>query len=172
MNKNGYRTYKKNDSLLFNSKNEWCLLSNMYPCKICYEGKIYYSSEQLFHYLIFQYNKEVQEEIMKCKGINNAFEVKKIANKQEDKIDEDYNEKKYIMLEIALEAKAKCCEDFRKCLIASYKENKNLVEYAPWGDTEFGTVYNRENNVYEGKNACGRIMMKVREKIYNNETGN
>lgn len=177
-NKTNWREYKRENSLLFNSKNENCICSNMYPCEITYNNfnYIFGSSEQLFHYLLFQGYKEVQDKIMKCKGINNGFEVKKICKDYEHLIKDKPQKEVYNYLYEAIKAKANCCKDFEELLLSTLTDGEetetnkpfiNLVEFAPWGDTEYGTVYNREKGVYEGENICGRYMMKVREEIKN-----
>ena len=167
--KKDLREYRIEDSILFNSKNENCVLSNMYPCKITIKGVEFYSSEQMFHYLLFEGFPKVQEEIMKCKGINNGFEVKKICKNYEELIKDMDKKEMYSCLYQSLKLKYMFCKDFQNAVDNSNK--LNLVEYAPWRDTEFGTVYNKQKGVYEGVNVCGRLMMKVREEA-RNETSN
>ena len=75
MSKMNFRIYKEEDSILFNSKLDNYVLSNMYPCKLLYEGKVFHSVEQLFHWMIFSENKFVREEIMKFKGVCNGFQI-------------------------------------------------------------------------------------------------
>ena len=59
--------------------------------------------------------------------------------------------------------KASQCDEFKKILIDS--GNKNLVEFAWWGDTLWGCVL--KGDEYVGVNACGRLMMSVRNEIIN-----
>ena len=61
-----------------------------------------------------------------------------------------------------LEIKYEQCDEFRKVIDSSW--GKDLVEDAPW-DSEFGAMWHKEHNAYVGKNACGRLMMAVREKL-------
>lgn len=164
-----WREYKREDSILFNSKNDNCIFSNMYPCLMKVMDVEFYSSEQVFHYLIFEGFPKVQNEIMKCKGINNGYEVKKICKQYENLIKDLDKREIYDCLYQALKLKYKYCWDFRSAV--NHSGNLNLVEYAPWGDTEFGTVYNKSKDVYEGVNVCGRLIMKLREEA-RNETSN
>ena len=168
-NNRNWREYKREDSILFNSRNENCIFSNMHPCKMIIKGVEFYSSEQMFHYLLFEGFPKVQNEIMKCKGINNGFEVKKICKAYENLIKDLDKKEIYDYLYQSLKLKYKFCEDFKKAVDNS--NNLNLVEYASWGDTEYGTVYNKTKDVYEGVNVCGRLIMKVREEA-RNETSN
>ena len=89
------RVYRKSDSVLFNSKLDNFVMSNMYPCHLVYEGKEFQSVEQLFHWMIFSESAEIRDEIMKCKGICNGFQVKKLCEEKSSKIDKDYDSKKY-----------------------------------------------------------------------------
>lgn len=161
---NNIRVYKKEDSVLFNSKLDNFVMSNMYPCHLVYEGKEFQSVEQLFHWMIFSESAEVRDEIMKCKGICNGFQVKKLCEAKSNKIDKDYDSKKYKSLFKCLEIKYLQCAEFRKAIDES--GDKNLVEYAPW-DNEYGAVWDNGLQAYVGKNACGRYMMKVRENALN-----
>ena len=158
------RIYKKDNSMLFNSKLDNFVMSNMYPCRLVYEGREFQSVEQMFHYMIFSENDMVKGEIMKCKGICNGFEVKKLCDKYSDLIDKDYDSKKYKCLFKCLEIKYLQCSEFRKLIDES--GGKDLVEYAPW-DNEYGAVWDKNLKAYVGKNACGRCMMKVRENAFN-----
>ena len=91
MSKMNIRIYKEEDSILFNSKLDNYVLSNMYPCHLTYEGIVFHSAEQLFHWMIFSENKFVREGIMKFKGVCNGFQVKNFCDKHADKIDKDYD---------------------------------------------------------------------------------
>ena len=164
MSKMNFRIYKEEDSILFNSKLDNYVLSNMYPCKLLYEGKVFHSVEQLFHWMIFSENKFVREEIMQCKGVCNGFQVKNFCTKHADKIDKDYDSKKYKCLTKCLEIKFLQCFEFRKAVLDS--GSKNLVEYAPW-DSEFGAKWDSWEEAYTGINACGRCMMMIRENAIN-----
>lgn len=167
---NNYRYYKVDDSILFNSKNrEWRVLSNMQPCSICHDDVFFQSSEMLFWWLRFQgegkERQQVRDALISQEGYWNGFNCKKIAKENKHLIDREINE--YDCLLTALEEKVVYCEAFREALKMS--EDKNLVEYAPWGDVRYGTIYNEETGLYEGVNACGRLMMKVREGFFNGE---
>jgi predicted NAD-dependent protein-ADP-ribosyltransferase YbiA (DUF1768 family) len=82
----------------------------------------------------------------------------------EDKIDKDYDSKKYKCLTKCLEIKFLQCFEFRKAVLDS--GSKNLVEYAPW-DSEFGAKWDSWEEAYTGINACGRCMMMIRENAIN-----
>ena len=60
------REYKIEDSVYFNSKFGEKVLSNMYPCKLEYDGVVYNSVEQMFHCLLY---KMLLEKNMGCKNI-------------------------------------------------------------------------------------------------------
>ena len=171
MSKNNYlkglkeseiRFYGKESSLLFNSKGDNFVLSNMFPCHLNYKGIDFQSVEQMFHWMIYSNNESIKRKILSCKGICNGFNVKRICEENIDKIDSDYDSKKYKCLSKCLEIKYEQCDEFRKIIDASW--GKNLVEEAPW-DAEYGAMWHKEYNAYVGKNACGRLMMAVRDKF-------
>lgn len=158
---NDIRCYSKEDSILFNSKGENFVLSNMYPCKLIYEGRTFHSVEQLYHWMLYSNNEKLRDKIIKFKGICNGFDVKKFCKDYIKERDGDFDSKKYRCLRKCLELKYLQCYEFRKAIDES--GSKNLVEYAPW-DSEYGTTWLKEYNAYVGKNACGRIMMEVRKQ--------
>ena len=115
-------------------------------------------------FIIFYFNghKDVQAKILKCNGINGNFQAKTLCKKYEEELLGNVENKvKYDILFKCIKLKAEQCELFRKLLIES--KGKYLVEWAWWGDKEFGCVL--EDGVFRGKNACGRLMMKVREEL-------
>ena len=156
------REYNVNESLAFNSYNENYVFSNMYPCSIEYDGIKFCGVDHLFHYLLFDGHKDIQSKILKCNGVNGNFQTKTLCKKYEEELLGNVDNKiKYEILYKCLKLKSEQCELFRKLLIES--KGKNLVEFAWWGDKEFGCVL--KDGKFIGKNACGRLMMKVREEL-------
>ena len=155
------RKYRDVDCLAFNSYNENFVLSNMYPCTLIYNGITFCGVDHLFHYLLFDGFKEVQGKLLKCNGVNGNFQAKKIGEKFESLLGKIDVKLKYDLLYKCLKIKCEQCELFRKKLIDSI--GLFLVEFAWWGDKEFGCVL--ENGCFIGKNACGRLMMKVRAEL-------
>lgn len=154
------RDYRLDDVIPFSSRiNSLAatIMSNMYPCTLTYKGKTFNSVEQAFHYYCFTQFPQMQEQIMACK---NAFEVKKIIKGAEK--DGDYEQKKYRVLANCLQLKYQQCSRFRDFIKAS--GNTPLVEWAEWGDVEFGCCKYEVDGEWRliGQNACGRLMMKVR----------
>lgn len=167
-----WREYRGEESVLFNSycRGKEMVLSNMYPCFMEYDGKMFNSVDHLFYWLLFDGEgmEKVRDEIMKCSGVCNGFKAKDIGRKYKDLLNPDeLDKRKRKILEICHRVKAKCCREFRDLLIES--DGKNLVEFAYWGDVNYGVVYNKQTGMYEGMNCCGRIMMKVREDLLRNK---
>ena len=86
--KEDIRYYMKDSSILFNSKGDNYVLSNMYPWHLVYNGIEFQSVEQLFHWMLFSNNDDMKKKILKCKGICNGFQVKKVCSENADKIDD------------------------------------------------------------------------------------
>lgn len=112
--------------------------------------------------MLFSNNDEMKKKILNCKGICNGFQVKKVCGENADKIDDDYDSKKYKSLEKCLEIKYEQFDEFRKIIDSSL--GKVLVKDAPW-DSEYDAMWQKEHNAYVGKNACGRLMLAVRDKL-------
>lgn len=178
-----WRCYSLENSVLFNSycRDENMVLSNMYPCKIEYNGLIFSSVDHLYHWLMFdgegkdlknKDGKNVRDLIYKCSGVCSGFEAKRIVKefvKEGGVIPQQNLDKRYNTLKTCHIARAKSSREFRRFLRESV--GKDLVEFAWWHDAHYGCVENKETHEYEGINACGRIMMKVRDMLISGELG-
>jgi ribA/ribD-fused uncharacterized protein len=161
------REYKLNQVIPFSSRVPGIhgyVFSNMYPCKLIWKDIEFNSVEQVFHYSCYKENPEMQKKILKCK---NGFEVKKICTGVSR--DADFKEKKFDILKSCLKLKFDQCEQFRTLLMST--GDIPLVEWAPWGDVEFGAckcmIDGKEYLI--GANATGRTMMQIR--LEHMETG-
>lgn len=155
--------YKKDECIAFNSYNEHFVLSNMYPCKLQYKDRLFYGVEHLYYYLRFYEHREIQNKIMsKCKGVLANFNVKRIARENKELIDNQTPRQRHTLLEKCIELKANQCKEFREYL-CSIPSDKHIVEFAYWGDTEYGCVL--KGDTYEGDNVCGCILEKVKASI-------
>jgi hypothetical protein len=168
------REYKIDNSIYFNSKFGERVLSNMYPCRLEYEGEVYRSVEELFYVLLYR------EQIRKTKACSNAFDCKKVykAFVQDDKksngesnaaYEQRLREKlmeEYRIIHICHQVKFQQFKPFRDIIINS--GDKDIVEWCYWIydqriDT-FGSYKDEEKGLFVGINACGRSMMKVRDE--------
>ena len=66
--KEDIRYYMKDSSILFNSKGDNFILSNMYPCHLVYDGTEFQSVEQLFHWMLFSNNDDMKKKILNTWG--------------------------------------------------------------------------------------------------------
>ena len=170
-----WRMYDEKESVLFNSycRDSNMVLSNMYPCVMWYNGLIFNSVDHLYNWLMFDGGDEearkIRDKIYKCSGVCNGFESKRIR-KDNDSLIPEKNKKNHLkILKTCHIVKAKCCREFREKLIES--GDKNLVEFAWWGDCRYGVVKDKESGMYEGMNMCGRVMMEVRRMLLAGELG-
>lgn len=173
-----WRVYSEENSVLFNSycKDSNMVLSNMYPCIMKYNGLIFNSVDQMYHWLMFDGGgkeaMKIRDKIVndiKFGGILSGFSAKKLSEENDSLIPEENKKNKLKILKTCHIVKAKCCRDFREKLIES--GSKNLVEWSFWGDCEYGVKQLEKGGKYEGINKCGRVMMKVREMLLNGELG-
>lgn len=161
--------YDKSTSVLFNSYSKIGteVLSNLHLCKMEYEGKVFHSSEQLFYWLRFYGYPEHQEHLL---SIDSPKEVKRTGERFMKKLGMvDEIERDVQLLRLAIRVKYNCCEEFRMFLDAH--PNIPIVEYAWWGDSEYGCVdeddslkYNWYKGYVIGQNVCGRIIRGVRDE--------
>lgn len=153
-------------------KGECSVFSNFYPCRIEYNGMIFNSTEQMFHYYVYASLPEAQSRIM---GAKDAKEVKKMSKEYDIKANLPLKDWVSIM-KLCQECKYLCCPEFRERVRAS--GDLSLVEANTWWDVKAGAVdgnmlkngqFRGEDvsDYYIGLNALGRCIMWVREKYKN-----
>lgn len=170
------REYKIENSIFFNSKFGEKVLSNMYPCKLEYQGVTYNSVEQMFHALLYQM---LLKKNMECK---NAFECKEmyktyVLEKKESKMWGENNDdvkkremkrlmEEFRIIHICHQVKFKQFKPFRDIIINS--GNKDIIEWCYWIHDKsidtFGTYRDDEKGLFVGGNICGRSMMLCRQE--------
>lgn len=170
--------YDKKDCITFNSyrKGKYQVLSNLYDkCKIPFDGYIFHSSEQIFFYLLLEDCDEGRKKVMFTPS---AKESKKkgtyyLKKRNWDDSKEECQRAEVQALRTAIGLKMKYCEEFRNVVLET---DKKIVEYAWWGDDDYGCVDVDEKykcNYFEGKlrgrNICGRLIMEWRKKYRNGE---
>ncbi len=168
------RSYPLEDCVVFNSYHrDNYVLSNFYPCEIDYEGIRFKSAEMLYWWLMFQgegdNRKAIRDMILKCGGICNGHNCNKIGKEKALYIDDDVAHNEFKILRECHIAKLKGCREFREKLRESM--GKALVEEARWDVDRYGAKLNKDNGCMEGGNACGRVMMKVREEFLEGKFG-
>ena len=161
--------YEKSGVILFNSYSTIGteVLSNLHLCRMEYEGKVFHSSEQLFYWLRLTGYPEHQEALLQC---STPKETKKMGEKFMEKLgiaDDIYRDVQ--LLRLAIRVKYNCCREFKAFL--DNHPNDYIVEYAWWGDNEYGCVdeernlkYDWKQGIVRGKNVCGRIISGVRNE--------
>lgn len=161
--------YEKSGVILFNSYSTIGteVLSNLHLCRMEYEGEVFHSSEQLFYWLRLTGYPEHQEALLQCPT---PKETKKMGEKFMNKLgiaDDIYRDVQ--LLRLAIRVKYNCCREFKAFL--DNHPNDYIVEYAWWGDNEYGCVdeernlkYNWKQGIVRGKNVCGRIISGVRNE--------
>lgn len=161
--------YPKKDVILFNSysKNDAVVLSNFYPCKLTYGGVEYNSVEQLLYVMRLSNHKGHQKSLMLY---DKAVDVKKHGKEMFKKLGIVWAPEQLVpMLRFCIRLKYNQCDEFRRFLLEH--PEKKLVEYAAWGDSEWGMVdedetlkWNWYRGYVRGQNVCGRIIQGVRSE--------
>lgn len=158
------RRYKKGDCIVYNSKNENYILSNMYCCKLRVDNMVFGGVDCYYYWRLARLvgDEKIEKDIINCKGVCACFEAKRLFQKKYKDFENEVDIKlRFKFIKEGIRLKASQCDEFRNLLINS--GNKDLVEFAPWGDTLWGCVL--KGDEYVGVNACGRLMMSVREEI-------
>ncbi len=141
-------------------RNDYFFLSNMYPCKIKYEGLTYYCSETI--YISMKYEKN-QTRVINGEEVNLREYFSKIKDGKFRKkeqylypIDKNFNKNKLKIMENIIREKFKI-PFLRNLLLKT--EDLELVELNNWNDIFWGVCNGK------GENHLGKILMKIREEI-------
>lgn len=145
-------------------------LSNFYPCKMLFEGKEFLSAEQLFHYLKFEGNPELQSQILEQDTPTGVMYLCRYQHPRPD-----HDRVRWMNMTMAIETKYIYCPEFREIIRNS--GDTPLVEVQEKFDIHGATVDGEHRNVkgsfkgrstvgkYVGMNGVGRCMMAVREQF-------
>ena len=131
----------------FRGKNEF--LSNMYPCYISYEGKIYPSVEHAF-----QAAKTLDPEERILFQICETYRIKQLGKSVE--LRSDWETVKVSVMKELIKTKFSDPILAKKLVDTGDAE---LVEGNTWGDTFWGVCKSK------GENHLGKLLMEVREEI-------
>lgn len=131
---------------------EFAFLSNFFPCKIVFDGRVFESSEHLF--MSFKQESEEWKDICSTGGFTPG-QIKRKARKIE--LRPDWEEIKFDCMEKALIAKFSQSEKLKEKLLST--GDSILIETTSWGDKIWGIC----DKTGEGTNMLGKILMKVRE---------
>ncbi len=151
-----------NNIITFNSYNEHFILSNMMPVTIDYKGTTFYGVDHLFHYLLYYQNPDIQMEIMKkSRGICANYKAKQISEKNKELISNITPTQQRNLLKKCMMLKYQQSDQCRDYLLST--ENKQLIEFAFWGDKFWGCIL--KDGEYVGENQTGKILMEIRNEI-------
>ena len=170
------REYKIDNSIYFNSKFGEKVLSNMYPCKLEYNGEEFRSVEEMFHVLLYRMlidKTKACKNAFECKELYNTYVMEKKEKKGKMEDNEEYEKRQrqrlmdeYRLIHLCHQVKFEQFKPFRDIIINS--GDKDIVEWCYWIydkriDT-FGTYRDDEKGLFVGGNICGRSMMQVRKE--------
>lgn len=174
--------------LCFNgkSKGDERILSNYYPFNFNVGGVEFHSVEQYYHWKRFEGHPTEQAKILTYTGAKNAHESRHYAHirTNQGKLIMDETKRIDIMRE-GLKLKLDHCKEFKEYLFSTgikeyckafkdyvYNGYKDLVEYAPWGDSFWGVVsVGRGTQEYRGRNILGKLLMELRGEYCLTESG-
>ena len=170
------REYRIDNSIFFNSKFGEKVLSNMYPCKLEYNGEEIRSVEEMFHVLLYRMlidKTKACKNAFECKELYNTYVMEKKEKKGKMEDNEEYEKRQrqrlmdeYRLIHLCHQVKFEQFKPFRDIIINS--GDKDIVEWCYWIydkriDT-FGTYRDDEKGLFVGGNIAGRSMMQVRKE--------
>lgn len=138
---------------------EFYCLDNFSSFKVEYDGYLYASNEEAYQALGFiESAPDIADQIKKS---HSAHEAQKIAYANRNKRRKDWDDIKLLVMEQLLREKVEQNPYVKKKLLET--ENYIIVEDSP-KDDYWGWGENRE-----GDNHLGKLWMKIRDEIRNNE---
>lgn len=135
-------------------KGKYFFLSNFYEAPIEYQGVHYLNNEAAF-----QAQKSIDLNFCYDFSFMNPSEAKKLGRKVP--LRPDWERIKESVMYNICKAKFTQNKDLKQKLLDT--GNEELIEENDWGDKIWGQVNG------EGKNLLGKILMRVREELRNNE---
>ena len=146
----------KKEPILFYER-EFYVLSNFSSFAIEWDGKLYMTSEHVYHSEKFQ-DEEMKELIRKTRSAHDAF---KLAHANEDKYRPDWNDVRIGIMKKILHVKVSQHPYVKKKLLQS--GDRELIEDS-WRDNFWGWGPDKD-----GANHLGKLWMEVRAEVINNE---
>lgn len=137
---------------------EYEFLSNMYPCKVTYNGITYKCSEAA-------YQAQKQPEVAKAFMNVDGYAAKRMG--KELKLRLDWEEVKFITMAKIVFQKFTQNKDLAEKLLNT--GDAELIEGNWWGDTYWGICTNKKYD-HVGENYLGKILMYVRSALSLNAT--
>lgn len=140
-------------------------LSNMAPGYNLFINEVnIQSSEILYQACRFPLFPDIQEEIIRTQ---NPMDAKKISRKYIQNTRQDWDNVKFKIMKWCLEIKLiQNFEKFSNTLLST--DDKIIVEYSK-KDAVWGAILKDDNISLVGKNALGRLLMELREKVKSGE---
>lgn len=160
------RKYKIKEVITFaKTTAEFGGLSNMAPDYDLFINEINIQSvEVLYQSCRFPLYPDIQEKIIKTQNPMKAKEISRVYLRYSR---QDWDKIKFKLMRWCLEVKLiQNFDKFSKLLLST--GNKDIVEFSKKDDI-WGARPSSDGEYLIGKNALGRLLMELREKIYNEE---
>lgn len=139
---------------------EYLWLSNFFPCRIEYDGYIYFSVEAAYQAQKFK-GTVLQERYMKMIFTKITANEAKILGRMVN-LRPDWEEIRDDLMEQLLRKKFIENDTYRDFLLNT--DDEELIEENTWCDTHFGCCTCPIHNG-EGENILGKMIMKLRDEL-------
>lgn len=160
------REYQIKNVLTFaKTDGQYGALSNMAPGFSLFVNEVnVQSSEILYQACRFPLFPNIQEEIIRTQ---NPMEAKKVSRQYIQYSRQDWEMVKFKIMKWCLEVKLiQNFDEFSTILLST--GDKTVVEYSK-KDAVWGAILKDDHTTLVGKNALGRLLMELREKIKSHE---
>lgn len=148
--------YNGDENALRGFRGAFAFLSNMYPCSVRYNGRMFRCSEAAY-------------QSAKCADLNDIAlftslsgpEAKKAGRKA--RMRNDWEAQKVEVMRDILSAKFRANAQLREMLCAT--KGRMLVEENFWHDNFWGDCVCERCKAVDGKNMLGKLLMELREQL-------
>lgn len=146
-----------NEKQIFFYENDFYIFSNFSSFAIEWKGKLYPTSEHVYHAEKFDY-ESIKEEI---RNTRSAHDSMKLAHSYKDKVRKDWYQNNLAVMKNILRAKVEQHPYIKKKLLDSGE--RELIEDS-WRDDFWGWGPNKD-----GQNNLGKLWMEVRAEVREKE---
>jgi ribA/ribD-fused uncharacterized protein len=141
------------ETQIFFYEHEFYVLSNFSSFAVEWKGKLYPTSEHVYH--SEKFDDEEMKELIRC--ARSAHDALKLAHKHIDKYRSDWNLVQLVVMKEILQAKIDQHPYVKKKLLES--KDRELIEDS-WRDSYWGWGPNKD-----GRNCLGKLWMELREEL-------
>lgn len=157
------RIYNKSESCIFKkNEDEFGALSNMatkFPISV--NGISIKTTEALYQACRFPHLPDIQKKII---GEKSPMKVKMLSNANKKNSRSDWDEVRIKIMKWCINIKL--AQNFLTFGEELHKTGMNAIVENSTSDNFWGAIPNEDGSIFKGKNALGRLLMDLRQKLF------